>query len=51
MNDDATADSLTLHQNGNHIARKIEFMLEPEKMGEYAGRYYSEEIETLYTVV
>ncbi|MGF1585603.1 MAG: serine hydrolase [Bacteroidales bacterium] len=51
LNDDATADSLTLHQNGNHIARKIEFMLEPEKMEEYAGRYYSEEIETLYTVV
>jgi CubicO group peptidase (beta-lactamase class C family) len=51
MNDDATADSLTLHQNGNHIARKIEFSLEPDKMPEYAGRYYSREIETLYTVV
>lgn len=51
MKEDATADSLTLHQNGNHIARKIEFVLEPDHMTEYAGRYYSEEIETLYTVV
>lgn len=51
MNEDATADSLTLHQNGKHIARKIEFMLEQDQMAEYAGRFYSEEIETLYTVV
>jgi CubicO group peptidase (beta-lactamase class C family) len=51
MNEDATADSLTLHQNGNHIARKIAFTLETDQMAEYAGRYFSEEIETLYTVV
>jgi CubicO group peptidase (beta-lactamase class C family) len=51
LNEDATADSLTLHQNGNHIARKIEFTLETDQMTEYAGRYYSEEIETLYTVL
>ena len=51
LNEDATADSLTLHQNGNHIARKIEFILEQDQMAEYAGRYYSEEIETHYTVV
>lgn len=51
LNQDATADSITLHQNGDHIARKIEFLLEPEQMTEFTGRYYSEEIETLYTLV
>jgi hypothetical protein len=51
INEDAAADSLTLHQNGNHIARKIAFTLAPDQMAEYAGRYFSDEIETLYTVV
>ena len=51
LNEDATADSLTLHQNGNHIAKKIEFTLGPEEMPEYTGQYYSDEIETLYTVI
>ena len=51
QSNNATADSLTLHFDGNHIARKIEFALEPDKMAEYTGRYYSEEIETLYTVL
>ena len=50
-NEDGTSDSLTLHQNGNHIARKVEFVLEPDQMAEYTGRYYSKEIETLYTAV
>ncbi|MFO7977446.1 MAG: serine hydrolase domain-containing protein [Bacteroidales bacterium] len=51
INEDATADSLTLHQNGNHIARKIKFTLEPDQMKDYTGRYFSEEIQTHYTVV
>ncbi|MFU8859547.1 MAG: serine hydrolase [Cyclonatronaceae bacterium] len=51
MNEDATADSLTLHQNGNHIARKIAFTLVADQIAEYTGRYFSEEIETLYTVM
>ncbi|TVQ08758.1 MAG: serine hydrolase [Balneolaceae bacterium] len=51
LNEDATADSLTLHQNGNHIARKIAFTLDLDQMAEYTGRYFSDEIETLYTVV
>ncbi|WP_020403932.1 serine hydrolase [Gracilimonas tropica] len=51
LNEDGTADSLTLHQNGNHIARKIKFELSYEGMEEYIGRYYSEEIETVYKVV
>jgi len=51
LNEDATADSLTLHQNGNHIAKKIDFTLAPNEMDEYTGRFYSEEIETIYTIV
>ena len=51
LNEDATADSLTLHQNGNHIAKKIDFTLAPDEMAEYTGRYYSNEIETTYTIV
>ena len=51
LNDDGSADSLTLHQNGNHIAKKIEFELTQEEKKAYAGEYFSEEIETLYTVV
>lgn len=51
LNEDATADSLTLHQNGNHIAKKIEFTLEPDEMPEYTGQFYSDEIETLYTII
>ncbi|WP_372902723.1 serine hydrolase domain-containing protein [Rhodohalobacter sp.] len=50
LNEDATADSLTLHQNGNHIAKKIDFTLAPDEMSEYTGRFYSDEIETTYTI-
>jgi hypothetical protein len=50
-NEDGSADSLTLHQNGNHIARKIEFEPTREELLEYTGRYFSDEIETLYTIV
>jgi CubicO group peptidase (beta-lactamase class C family) len=50
LNEDATADSLTLHQNGNHIAKKIDFTLTPDEMAEYTGQYYSDEIETTYTI-
>ena len=50
-NEDGTADSLTLHQNGNHIARKIDFELSTTEMQEYTGRYFSNEIETLYHIV
>lgn len=49
-NEDGSADSLTLHQNGNHIARKIEFELSFDDMEEYTGRFFSEEIETIYDV-
>lgn len=50
-NEDGSADSLTLHQNGNHIAKKIKFDPNFEELEEYTGRYFSDEIETLYTIV
>jgi CubicO group peptidase (beta-lactamase class C family) len=50
-NEDGTADSLTLHQNGNHIAKKIKFEPTTEELRSYEGRYFSEEIDTIYDVV
>ncbi len=49
-NEDGSADSLTLHQNGNHIAKKLYWNPSIDEFQEYAGHYFSEEIETYYTV-
>lgn len=49
-NESGAADSLTLHQNGNHVAKKIDFELSVEEMQEYTGHYFSEEIQTVYDV-
>jgi hypothetical protein len=53
-NEDGVVNEMTLHQNGNHRALKV---LEPkwepseQDVAEYLGRYYSDELETFYTVV
>jgi len=44
------ADSLTLHQNGNHVAKKIDFELSVDEMQEYTGHFFSDEIQTAYDV-
>lgn len=49
-NEDGSADSLTLHQNGNHIAKKLHWNPSVEEFQEYAGHYFSEEVETYYTI-
>ncbi len=49
-NEDGTADSLTLHQNGHHIAKKLHWEPSEEEIQSYTGRYFSEEIETFFTV-
>src|SRR6056297_10991 len=49
-NESGAADSLTLHQNGNHVAKKIDFELSVEEMEEYTGHYFSGEIQTAYDV-
>ncbi len=46
-------DAMTLHQNGHHSAvRLTEPAWEPsaEELAEYLGRYFSEELETFYTL-
>jgi CubicO group peptidase (beta-lactamase class C family) len=50
MNEDGSADSLTLHQNGNHVATRIEWEPSMTEKKEYTGRYFSEELQTFYTV-
>lgn len=51
LKEDGSADMLTLHQNGNHVAMKIEFKLSTEEKNQYTGSFYSPEIETIYHVV
>ncbi|MFO7999144.1 MAG: serine hydrolase [Bacteroidales bacterium] len=46
-------ESLTLHQNGNHRGKRVSRQAwEPsaEDVAQYLGRYFSEELETFYTV-
>ncbi len=44
-------DRITLHQNGaNQPATRIEEAAAPVDLADYAGRYYSEELETFYTL-
>jgi CubicO group peptidase (beta-lactamase class C family) len=51
LNEDMTADSLTLHQNGNHIARKIVWEPSEDELKNFTGTFYSDEIKTVYTLV
>lgn len=51
LNEDGSADSLTLHQNGEHIAYKVDWSPKVEDLEDYTGPYFSEEIETYFTVV
>jgi CubicO group peptidase (beta-lactamase class C family) len=48
---DGTVRSLTLHQNGHHRANRL--MDAPPEMDlhEFTGRYFSEELETFYTLI
>ncbi|MGH7477250.1 MAG: serine hydrolase [Longimicrobiales bacterium] len=50
---DGGADSLTLHQNGDRVAHRIDAdAWEPAaaELEAYTGRYYSAELETYYTI-
>jgi len=53
-NPENKVESLTLHQNGDHKAKRL--LKEPwkpdqEELQEYKGKYFSKEIETFYTLV
>ncbi|HLL96935.1 MAG TPA: serine hydrolase [Spirosoma sp.] len=42
---------LTWHQNGDHPAMRVEaFTLSKEQLQVYTGKYYSPELETIYTI-
>jgi len=52
-NPDGTADSLTLHQNGEHAARKVEgerWEPTPDELRAFTGRWFSEELQTFYDI-
>ena len=49
--DDGEVRSATLHQNGDHPATRIEEPTEALDLTAYEGRYFSDELETFYTVV
>ena len=53
-NDDGEVDSATLHQAGAHRATRLEDEEEweptPDQLEEFTGRYFSEEVETFYSV-
>ncbi|MFG0258757.1 MAG: hypothetical protein ACF8LK_00280, partial [Phycisphaerales bacterium JB041] len=48
-----SAESITLHQNGDHPAKRLEdegWKPDADALAAYAGRYFSEELETFYTI-
>lgn len=53
-NPDGSADSLTLHQNGEHVAHRLEgerWDPSASELEAYTGRYFSRELETFYHLV
>lgn len=49
-----SVERFTLHQNGNHVAERVAASSSGKEQAsvlEYAGRYYSPELETIYTLV
>ncbi len=51
--DDGAYDTLTLHQGGDHPANRLAdepWAPTEEELGAFAGRYFSEELETFYTL-
>ncbi len=53
VDDDGGVETITLHQNGAHPANRVEDKWEPddEALAVYAGRYFSEELETFFELV
>jgi len=49
--EDGTVGTMTLHQNGDHPGTRVAAEpLDPARLVEYAGRYFSEELEAFWTV-
>jgi hypothetical protein len=54
-NEEGEVDALSLHQNGDHPANRVEgdaVQWEPdvEELEAFTGHFYSDEIETFYTI-
>jgi CubicO group peptidase (beta-lactamase class C family) len=43
-------EGITFHQNGEHPGRRVTEERAPVDLASYAGRYYSEELETYYSL-
>lgn len=53
-NEDGEIDAMTLHQNGNHRANRIfepKWIPSEDELAMYQGRYFSEELETFYSII
>ncbi len=50
MGADGSASGLTLHQNGDHPGHRLADEEELIDFSVYTGRYYSEELETFYSI-
>ncbi len=51
QNKDGEVESLTLHQNGNHLAKRMQeapWAPDVSELAAYSGRYFSSELETFY---
>lgn len=52
--EEGVAQTLTLHQNGEHLARRIDgetWAPSEDELASFEGRFFSEELETYYTAV
>ncbi len=52
-NQEGKVETLTLHQNGNHLAKRLHdkpWQPSQEDLMVYTGRYFSDELETFYTL-
>ncbi|MGD8497102.1 MAG: serine hydrolase [Gemmatimonadales bacterium] len=50
--EDGPVKSLTLHQNGDHPAQRlVDWAPDADALAAYAGRYFSQELETYYDVI
>ncbi len=50
MEKDGSVKTLTLHQNGDHLAKRITWDPKPEELSEFPGNYYSKEIQTMFVI-
>ena len=48
---DGKVTSATFHQNGNHLAKRLDDETAAPDLSEFIGRYFSEELETYYDIV